>query len=105
MVKLLTLLTLNKMAETKITVVDKMKIWAFPASMSIISFYLFATFKKLDEVHADVHAVKTSIEVLKKDIDYSKATVNDHEDRLRSIERRALSQKDNTRVNYQFYNN
>ena len=93
------------MAETKITVVDKMKIWAFPASMSIISFYLFATFKKLDEVHADVYAVKTSIEVLKKDIDYSKATVNDHENRLRSIEKGALSQKDNTRVNYQFYNN
>lgn len=93
------------MAETKLTIVDRVKIWAFPASMSIISFYLFATFKKLDEVHADVHSVKTSIEVIKKDIDYSKATVNDHENRLRSIERGTLSQKDNTRVNYQFYNN
>jgi hypothetical protein len=91
------------MAETKITVVDKMKIWAFPASMSIISFYLFATFKKLDEVHADVHAVKISIEVLKKDIDYSKATVNDHEQRLRGLEK--STPVDNTRVNYEAYNN
>jgi hypothetical protein len=89
------------MAEAKLTIIDRMKIWAFPVSMSIISFYLFATFKKLDEVHADVHAVKISIEVLKKDIDYSKATVSDHEGRLRDIEKNALFPKDNTRVNYE----
>jgi hypothetical protein len=93
------------MPETKLTIIDRMKIWAFPVSMSIISFYLFATFKKLDEVHADVHAVKISIEVLKKDIDYSKATVSDHEGRLRDIEKNVLSQKDNTRVAYESYNN
>jgi hypothetical protein len=93
------------MAEAKLTIIDRMKIWAFPVSMSIISFYLFATFKKLDEVHADIHAVKTSIEVLKKDIDYSKATVSDHEGRLRDIEKKGISQKDNTRVSYQTYNN
>jgi hypothetical protein len=89
------------MAETKLTIIDRMKIWAFPVSMSIISFYLFATFKKLDEVHADVHAVKISIEMLKKDIDYSKATVSDHEGRLRDIEKNASFPKDNTRVNYE----
>ena len=93
------------MAEAKLTVIDRMKIWAFPVSMSIISFYLFATFKKLDEVHADVHAVKVSIEMLKKDIDYSKATVSDHESRLRDIEKKGTLQKDNTRVGYQTYNN
>jgi cell division protein FtsL len=93
------------MAEAKLTIIDRMKIWAFPVSMSIISFYLFATFKKLDEVHADIHAVKTSIEVLKKDIDYSKATVSDHEGRLRDIEKKGTLQKDNTRVGYQTYNN
>jgi hypothetical protein len=89
------------MAEAKLTVIDRMKIWAFPVSMSIISFYLFATFKKLDEVHADVHAVKISIEVLKKDIDYSKATVSDHEGRIRDIEKNASFPNDNTRVNYE----
>ena len=89
------------MAETKLTIIDRMKIWAFPVSMSIISFYLFATFKKLDEVHADVHAVKISIEVLKKDIDYSKATVSDHEGRIRDIEKNASFPNDNTRVNYE----
>ena len=93
------------MTEAKLTTIDRMKIWAFPVSMSIISFYLFATFKKLDEVHADVHAVKVSIEVLKKDIDYSKATVSDHESRLRDIEKKGTFQKDNTRVDYQTYNN
>jgi hypothetical protein len=93
------------MTEAKLTIIDSMKILAFPVSMSIISFYLFATFKKLDEVHADVHAVKISIEVLKKDIDYSKATVSDHEGRLRDIEKNVLSQKDNTRVSSQTYNN
>jgi hypothetical protein len=93
------------MAEAKLTIIDRMKIWAFPVSMSIISFYLFATFKKLDEVHADIHAVKVSIEVLKKDIDYSKATVSDHESRLRDIEKKGTFQKDNTRVGYQTYNN
>jgi hypothetical protein len=91
------------MAETKITTVDRIKIWAFPISMSIISFYLVVTFKKLDEVHSDVHAVKTSIEILKKDIDYSKITVSDHEQRLRSLEKSTPT--DNTRVKYETYNN
>jgi hypothetical protein len=91
------------MAEAKLTVIDRMKIWAFPVSMSIISFYLFATFKKLDEVHADIQAVKISIEVVKKEIDYSKATVSDHEQRLRGLEK--STPVDNTRVNYEVYNN
>jgi hypothetical protein len=52
-------------------------------------------------VHADVHAVKISIEVLKKDIDYSKATVSDHEGRIRDIEKNASFPNDNTRVNYE----
>jgi hypothetical protein len=91
------------MAEAKLTVIDRMKIWAFPVSMSIISFYLFATFKKLDEVHADIQAVKISIEVVKKEIDYSKATVSDHEQRLRGLEK--STSVDNTRVNYEVYNN
>lgn len=91
------------MAEAKLTVIDRMKIWAFPVSMSIISFYLFATFKKLDEVHADIQAVKISIEVVKKEIDYSKATVSDHEQRLRGLEK--STSVDNTRVNYEAYNN
>jgi hypothetical protein len=91
------------MTEAKLTIIDRMKIWAFPVSMSIISFYLFATFKKLDEVHADIQAVKISIEVVKKEIDYSKATVSDHEQRLRGLEK--STPVDNTRVNYEVYNN
>jgi len=84
---------------------DKIKAWAFPILLSVVSFYLIVTFNKLDSVHSDIQAVKTSIEVVKKEIDYSKATVNDHESRLRDIEKNVLSQKDNTRVNYQTYNN
>jgi hypothetical protein len=41
--------------------------------------------------------------VLKKDIDYSKATVSDHEQRLRGLEK--STSVDNTRVNYEAYNN
>jgi hypothetical protein len=82
---------------------DKIKAWAFPILLSVVSFYLIVTFNKLDSVHTDIQAVKTSIEVVKKEIDYSKATVSDHEQRLRGLEKSIPT--DNTRVNYEAYNN
>jgi hypothetical protein len=88
---------------TTVNFEDKIKAWAFPILLSLVSFFLIVTFNKLNEVHSDVHAVKTSIEILKKDIDYSKITVSDHEQRLRSLEKSIPT--DNTRVKYETYNN
>jgi hypothetical protein len=82
---------------------DKIKAWAFPILLSVISFFLIVTFNKLDSVHSDIQAVKISIEVVKKEIDYSKATVSDHEQRLRGLEK--STPIDNTRVSYEAYNN
>jgi hypothetical protein len=82
---------------------DKIKAWAFPILLSLVSFFLIVTFNKLDSVHSDIQAVKISIEVVKKEIDYSKATVSDHEQRLRGLEK--STPVDNTRVNYEAYNN
>ena len=82
---------------------EKIKAWAFPILLSLVSFFLIVTFNKLDSVHSDIQAVKISIEVVKKEIDYSKATVSDHEQRLRGLEK--STPVDNTRVNYEAYNN
>jgi hypothetical protein len=83
--------------------VDKIKAFAFPILLSVISFFLVRTYALLDEIHKDNQVVKTTIVEIKKDVEYFKGTVSDHEQRLRGLERSQIP-TDNTRVNYETYN-
>jgi hypothetical protein len=83
---------------------DKMKAWAYPILLSMVSFFMVALVNKVDKIYVEVQAVKETVIEVKVDTRYSKETIVDHGQRLRALEMNVKSPTDNTRVNYETYN-
>lgn len=84
---------------------DKIKVWAFPSLIGIISFFMVSLMNRIDKIHADVQMVKETVIEVKIDTRYSKETIEDHSQRLRALENFIVAPSDNTRVKYEFYTN
>ena len=83
---------------------DKIKAWAFPILLGIVTTFLFKTYDKIDTLYTDIQTVKeTVIEVRTRTEDY-KELLKDHSHRLRVLESKGSVPTDNTRVNYETYN-
>ena len=82
---------------------EKIKAWLFPITMGMLGVFGMAVFAKLDKIDNNVQTMTTKIEVMQKAAEYSKSFADDHEQRLRALERSQIK-TDNTRVNYETYN-
>jgi hypothetical protein len=84
---------------------DKIKAWAFPMLLGIVSFFMITLVNKVEKIHADIQMVKETVIEVKVDTRYSKETIKDHDQRLRVLEGSKANPTDNTRVNYEAYKN
>ncbi len=84
---------------------EKIKAWAFPMLLGIVSFFMITLVNKVEKIHADIQMVKETVIEVKVDNCYSKETIKDHDQRLRVLEGSKTNPTDNTRVNYEAYKN
>jgi hypothetical protein len=84
---------------------DKIKSFAFPILLGIVSFFMIALLNWVDKIYVEVKEIKETVIEVKIDTRYSKETIVDHGQRLRALERSNTNPTDNTRVRYEMYNN
>jgi hypothetical protein len=84
---------------------DKIKSFAFPILLGIVSFFMIALLNWVDKIYVEVKEIKETVIEVKIDTRYSKETIVDHGQRLRVLERSNINPTDNTRVRYEMYNN